>query len=45
MRSMVEGEARWRMDIHGQCGRPGPHRASHSTTLRVVPLSQEGEEG
>jgi succinylglutamic semialdehyde dehydrogenase len=44
MRSMVEGDARWLKAIRELSGRPCHHRASHSTTLRVVPLSQEGEE-
>jgi len=41
MRSMVEGDARWRK---GRATGNVDSRASRSTTLRVVPLSQEGEE-
>ena len=40
MRSMVERDARWSMICEVL-----NHQASHSTTLRVVPLSQLGEEG
>ena len=49
MRSMAEGDAPLvatfaRHRRVGRSGPPGPHRASHSTTLRVIPLSQRGEE-
>ncbi len=47
MRSMVEREAQARaVDARHQTdlAKPFRHSASRSTTLRVVPLSQEGED-
>ena len=44
MRSMVVRDARWRKTARCPSGRPGHQHTSHSTSLRLVPLSQEGED-